>query len=60
MENDIVSNPVIWSPSDERVKSSQMYKFMKNINEKYNINLDDFAKLHNWSIENKSDNLGFF
>ena len=55
MENDIISNLVIWSPSDERVKSSQMYKFMKNINEKYNINLDDFAKLHNWSIENKSD-----
>ena len=55
MENDIVSNPVIWSPSDERVKSSQMYKFMKNINEEYNINLDGFAKLHNWSIENKSD-----
>ena len=39
MENDIVSNPVIWSPSDERVKSSQMYEFMKNINKKYNINL---------------------
>ncbi len=55
MENDIISNPVIWSPSDERVKSSQMYKFMKNINERYNINLDGFAKLHNWSIENKSD-----
>ena len=55
MKNDIVSNPVIWSPSDERVKSSQMYKFMKTINEKYNINLDGFAKLHNWSIENKSD-----
>ena len=55
MENEIVSNPVIWSPSDERVKSSQMYKFMKNINEKYNINLDGFIQLHNWSIENKSD-----
>ena len=55
MENDIISNPVIWSPSAERVKSSQMYKFMKNINEKYNINLDWFAKLHNWSIVNKSD-----
>jgi len=55
MEKDIVSNPVIWSPSDERVKSSQMYKFMKNINEKYNINLDSFANLHSWSIENKSE-----
>ena len=55
MENYIVSNPVIWSPSDERVKSSQMYKFMKNINEKYNLNLDSFANLHNWSIENQSD-----
>ena len=55
MEKEIVFNPIIWSPSDERVKSSQMYKFMKNINEKYNIKLDSFENLHSWSIKNKSD-----
>ena len=54
MAKDIVSNPVIWSPSDERIKSSQMYRFMKNINEKYDINLSNLSDLHSWSVENKS------
>ena len=55
MEKEILSNPILWSPSDERIKSSQMFKFIQNINEKYNLNLDSFSELHNWSIENKSD-----
>ena len=55
MKKEIVSNPVLWSPSDERVKSSQMYKFLKIINKKNNINSQNFTDLHSWSIENKAD-----
>ena len=55
MKKEIVSNPVLWSPSDERIKSSQMYKFIKIINEKNNINIQNFTDLHTWSIENKAD-----
>ena len=55
MKKEIVSNPVLWSPSDERVKSSQMYKFIKIINKKNNINIQNFTDLHTWSIENKAD-----
>ena len=55
MEKDIVFNNVIWAPSDERVKSSKMYKFIKIINKKNNLNIQNFTDLHNWSIENKSD-----
>ena len=55
MKKEIVSNPVLWSPSEERVKSSQMYKFIKIINEKHNINIKDFTDLHTWSIKNKAD-----
>ena len=54
MEKETVSNEVVWLPSDKRVKSSQMYKFMQNINKKYNINLSSFSELHTWSIENKT------
>ena len=54
MEKETVSNEVVWSPSDKRVKSSQMHKFMQNINKKYNINLSSFSELHTWSIENKT------
>ena len=55
MEKDIVFNNVIWAPSDERVKSSKMYKFIKIINKKNNLNIQNFTDLHTWSIENKSD-----
>lgn len=55
MKKEIVSNPVLWSPSDERVKSSQMFKFLQNINEEYDLNIDSFSGLHNWSVEKKSD-----
>ena len=32
-----------------------MYKFIKIINEKNNINIQNFTDLHTWSIENKAD-----
>ena len=54
MEKETVSNEVVWSPSDTRVKSSHMHKFMQSINKKYNINLSSFSELHTWSIENKT------
>ncbi|MDB0048852.1 acetoacetate--CoA ligase, partial [Alphaproteobacteria bacterium] len=40
-----------WSPSDDRIKSSQMYLFMENINQSYNLNLMNFEELHEWSIK---------
>ena len=55
MKKEIVSNPVLWCPSDERIKSSQMYKFIKTINKINNINIQNFTDLHTWSIENKVD-----
>ena len=55
MEKDKISNPVMWAPSDERIKSSQMFKFIKYNNDKYNLNLNSFADLHSWSVNNKSD-----
>ena len=47
------SNPVMWIPSDEKIESSQMYKFMKKINAQYNLNLISFADLHSWSVNKK-------
>ena len=54
MEKDIISNPVMWTPSDERINSSQMFKFIKVINNKYNLDLTSFPDLHSWSVKNKS------
>ncbi len=55
MEKDIISNPVMWTPSNESLKSSQMFKFVKAINDRYNLDLISFADLHSWSVNNKSD-----
>ena len=54
MKKEIISNPIMWKPTDERVKSSQIYKFIKIINKKYNINIQNFNDLHSWSIEKKA------
>ena len=53
MEKEMVSNSIMWSPSDKRVKSSRMHKFMRNINKKYNLDLTSFTDLSNWSVKNK-------
>ncbi len=55
MKKEDLFNPILWTPSEKTIRSSQMFKFMQNINEKYSLNLDNFAKLHIWSIENKSE-----
>ena len=44
MEKEVISNPILWSPTEERIKSSQMYKFMLYINEKYNLKLSNFSE----------------
>ena len=49
------SNPIIWSPSDERVKSSQMYNLMQTVNKNHNLNLNNFDDFHKWSIKFKTD-----
>ena len=46
---------LLWQPSEERIKSTNMYRFMGFINEKYNKNFDDYDSLHQWSIQNISD-----
>ncbi len=55
MKKDKISNPVIWKPSDKRIKSSKIFKFVKEINYKYNLDLTSFNDLHSWSVNNKSD-----
>ena len=55
MIKEIYENPILWSPSKERIHSSQMFKFMEFVNSKKIITLKSFEDLHKWSITNKSD-----
>ena len=42
----------LWSPSEERVKQSNMFRFMTRINEAYGQDFSDYTGLHRWSVEN--------
>ena len=46
---------LLWKPSEDKIKNSNMYRFMGLINEKYNQNFTEYAPLYRWSIENIPD-----
>ncbi len=45
----------LWEPSKERILSTNMYRFMTIVNEKYNKNFTDYSQLWEWSVENLED-----
>ncbi len=46
---------LLWQPSAERVKGTNMYRFMNFINEKYGRDFTEYAPLHQWSIDRIPD-----
>ena len=46
---------LLWEPPEERIKNSNMYRFMMLINEKYGKNFAEYGALYQWSVENISD-----
>jgi len=43
---------LLWEPSEQRIKSSNMYRFMQGVNEKHGTQLADYESLHQWSTDN--------
>ncbi len=43
---------LLWKPSEERIKSTNMYRFMNFINEKFNRDFTEYEPLYKWSVEN--------
>ena len=43
---------LLWSPSEEKIKNSNMYRFMNYINDKFNQNFTEYDPLYQWSIDN--------
>ena len=43
---------MLWKPSEERIKNSNMYKFFQFINKRYGTNFTEYRPLYQWSIEN--------
>jgi len=45
----------LWAPSEERIRKTNMYRFMNLINEKYGKDIKDYPSLYEWSVENIRD-----
>lgn len=45
----------LWEPSEERIRSTNMYRFMSRVNEKYGKHFNEYTPLWEWSVENLED-----
>ena len=48
-------NKILWTPTQESIDASQMEAFRKQVNCRFNIGLNDYHDLHQWSVTNISD-----
>jgi acetoacetyl-CoA synthetase len=42
---------LLWSPSEERVRSSNMYRFMEFVNQRFDRDFTEYEELYSWSVE---------
>jgi acetoacetyl-CoA synthetase len=43
---------LLWQPSEQKIKSTNLYAFMTGINAQYGTDFSDYAALYEWSINN--------
>ncbi len=43
---------LLWKPSEERIKNSNMYRFMNFINDKHGTDFKEYRALYRWSVDN--------
>ncbi|MFC1823449.1 acetoacetate--CoA ligase [Thermodesulfobacteriota bacterium] len=43
---------LLWQPSEERIRNTNMYRFMGYINERYHQDFSEYEPLYQWSVEN--------
>jgi len=41
----------LWTPSPERIRATNVFAFMRNVEREWGTEIADFAALHRWSIE---------
>lgn len=44
-----------WQPTQEQIENTNMYKLMASVNSKYNLDLNSYADLQQWSVDNKKE-----
>ncbi len=46
---------LLWQPSEQCKSKANITRFINRVNEKFNLKIDSYQKLYNWSIENLTD-----
>jgi acetoacetyl-CoA synthetase len=46
---------LLWKPSEERIKNTNMYRFMNFVNSKFDQNFSDYDSLYRWSVTHIPD-----
>lgn len=46
---------LLWKPSEERIRNTNMYRFMNFINKRHGKDFTEYAPLYQWSIQNIPD-----
>jgi acetoacetyl-CoA synthetase len=46
---------MLWKPTDAQIKATNLYRFMQTVNERFDLSLDDYSQLYQWSVDNLSD-----
>jgi acetoacetyl-CoA synthetase len=46
---------LLWKPTEDQIKKTNMYRFMQSINEQYGKDFSSYSALYQWSVENIPD-----
>lgn len=46
---------ILWQPDANRIAQSRMDAFRHAINQRHDLNIDDYPALHHWSVEQRAD-----
>ena len=46
---------ILWQPSEERIRQSNMYRFILFVNDRFGLQIDDYPGLYQWSVTNIAD-----
>ncbi len=48
-------NQILWTPTQDQIEASQMDAFRKQVNARFNLSLNDYHELHQWSVTHVTD-----
>jgi len=53
-------NKLHWTPSEDYIQSSNMFKFKNDVESKFNVKFNNYNDLHKWSVDNYEEFWKYF